>query len=98
MGTSRDRGATGGSHQGCPRLEQESEKMRRGHVTSAEVVLLCLANANLMAQIRRNRKEYEEMRAVAQATIDHLRHEVAELEIENLELNSRLGTVNIVAG
>lgn len=70
--------------------------MRRGHVTSAEVVLLCLANANLMAQIRRNRKEYEEMRTVAQATIDHLRNEVAELEIENLELNSRLGAVNDV--
>lgn len=69
--------------------------MRRGHVTSAEVVLLCLTNANLMAQIRRNRKEYEEMRTVAQATIDHLRNEVAELEIENLELNSRLGAVNI---
>lgn len=72
--------------------------MRRGHVTSAEVVLLCLANANLMAQIRRNRKEYEEMRTVAQATIDHLRNEVAELEIENLELNSRLGAVNDAAG
>ena len=98
MGTIRDRRATGGSHQGRQRLEQESEKMRRGRVTSAEVVLLCLANASLMAQIRRNRKEYEEMRAVAQATIDHLRHEVAELEIENLELNSRLGEENVAAG
>ena len=72
--------------------------MRRGRVTSAEVERLCLANANLMVQIRRNRKEHEEMLAVAQTTIDALREEVAELEKENLELNIRLGAVNIAAG
>lgn len=68
--------------------------MRRGHVTSAEAARLCLANARLAAQIHRNREEYEEMLAVAQTTIDELREEVAELEIENLELNIRLGAVN----
>lgn len=66
---------------------------RKGNVTSAEVARLCLANARLTAQIRRNWGETEEMLAVAQATIDALREEVTELENENLELNIRLGLV-----
>lgn len=66
---------------------------RKGHVTSAEVERLCLAITRLTAQIRRNREEGGEMLAVAQATIDALREEIAELEKENLELNIRLGLV-----
>lgn len=66
---------------------------RKGSVTSAEVERLCLANARLAAQIRRNREEGGEMLAVAQVTIDALREEIAELEKENLELNIRLGLV-----
>ncbi len=67
---------------------------RKGHVTSAEVERLILANARLAAQIRRNREEGGEILAVAQVTIDALREEIAELEKENLELNIRLGAVN----
>ena len=93
MGTIRDRGATGGSHQGCQRLEQESKKMRRGRVTSAEVERLCLANARLAAQLHRQREEGEEILSVAQTTIVALRKKVSELEMENLELNIKLGLV-----
>uniref|UniRef100_UPI0025FD3F57 hypothetical protein n=1 Tax=uncultured Mailhella sp. TaxID=1981031 RepID=UPI0025FD3F57 len=64
----------------------------------AEVERLRRVNARLMTAVRRGREEYAEMLDISYSTIDHLRNEIAELEIENLELNSRLGAVNIAAG
>lgn len=64
----------------------------------AEVERLRRVNARLMTAMRRSREEYAEMLDISHSTIDHLRNEIAELEIENLELNSRLGAVNIAAG
>ena len=64
----------------------------------AEVERLRRVNARLMTAVRRGREEHAEMLDISYSTIDHLRNEIAELEIENLELNSRLGAVNIAAG
>ena len=64
----------------------------------AEVERLRRVNARLMTAMRRSREEYAEMLDISHSTIDHLRNEIAELEKENLELNIRLGAVNIAAG
>ena len=66
---------------------------RVARVGTEDVERLILANARLAAQIRRNRAAHEEMLAVAQAVIEDLEKELEELEMENLELNIRLGLV-----
>ena len=60
---------------------------------NAEVERLRRVNARLMTAVRRSREEYADMLDVSHATIDHLRSEIAELEMENLELSIRLGLV-----
>lgn len=66
---------------------------RVARVSSEEVERLILANARLAEQIRRNRAAHEEMLAVVQAAMESLEKELEELEMENLELNIRLGLV-----
>jgi len=60
---------------------------------NAEVERLRKVNARLMAAVRRSREEYAEMLDVSGASIAYLRSQIADLEIENLELNIRLGLV-----
>lgn len=61
---------------------------------NAEVERLRRVNARLLTAIRRSREEYAEMLDVSHVTIEYLRKEIAGLEIENLELNIRLGLVD----
>lgn len=60
---------------------------------NAEVERLRRVNARLMTAVRRSREEYAEMLDVSHMAIEHLRKELAGLEMENLELNIRLRLV-----